>query len=59
MMWKLVFDQFSGRYAKGFDPSSTYEFGREEWDETKFFKLQDASPYFNIMGLYFRDATPS
>lgn len=58
MAWKLVYDPFKwAGYPKGFDPNRTYEFGREEWDETKFFKLSDCSPYFNVSGLYFREAT--
>lgn len=54
--WKTVLDpyQLSG-LREGFSSAREYEFRRDEWDAPKAFRLTDASPYFNLHGLYYRE----
>ena len=54
--WAPVIRPFYGGYAIGLVPNENNEFGREEWDETSFFRLSDMHPAFNLAGLYWRVA---
>lgn len=52
--WRLVLLPGIGMNPR-FEWNRLYEFGRDEWQETSFFRLADQPDCFNIAGLYFRD----
>lgn len=50
--WRPVFDRYKGRYSDGFDRVKEYRF-RYNDGPVSIYKLSDASPYANLIGLEF------
>ncbi len=52
--WMPVICPRTGRPSTALDQAAVTEFWRSGEDETRFYRLADQSPYFNVGGLYFR-----
>jgi hypothetical protein len=55
--WRPVLDpmKYPAGYADGFDRSKLYQF--RYWNDGEVFsmRLENASPYMNVYGLFFKD----